>query len=314
MARGTNRFRHALTLALLAAGAGDAWAARLDKTGCADLNTELATLLGSGLKEDMDKGPAWGAANLNPERLITINRVVELQGLLEFRCGAPGRNMAKSPNAKPNDKAPADKAGAAKATAKSNGEHAEDAAAAMKPAQKARTMRRKRGSAATSPDLPAVVPVATTPAARGGCAAAPETAHPAATPAKPAPAIATTAVMAPPATPVATTTPPAAAPGKPAPELSKTATAASPAAAPSQAAKITPVSTQPQGAAEAKKTTPVAPITAPTPAPGQAAAAVPGATKSAVQKSAAKKPSRRDSTSAYVSPKDVNPFSMVNGN
>jgi hypothetical protein len=300
VARGTKRFRHALTLALLAAGAGNAWATRLDKTVCADLSTELTALLGSGLKEDMDKGPAWAAANLSPERLVSINRVVELQGQIEFRCGASGRNVAKSPNARPNDKAPGSKpANASAATAKSNGEVGDDAAPATKPAQKAKTMRRKRGSAATSPEMPAVVPVAATPAAQPA-SAAPVTAPAAAMPAKPAPGVQKTAVTTSPAAMLPAASP-GAAPAKPAPELGKTATVAP---------TVTPVSTTPQAAAEAKKTTPVAPITAPKPVPGQAAATVPGTQKTA----ATKKPSRRDSSSAYVSPDAVNPFSLITGN
>jgi hypothetical protein len=306
VARGTKRFRHALTLALLAAGAGGAWATRLDKTACAELNTELATLLGSGLKEDMDKGPAWAAANLSPERLVSLNRVVELQGQIEFRCGTPGRNVAKSPNAKPNDKAPADKPGTAKAaTAKSNGEDGDDAAPTTKPAQKAKTMRHKRGSAATSPDMPDVVPAAATPAAQPPHVTPPVTASAAATPAKPAPELLTTAVTAPPAT-----VSPAAAPAKPTPELSKTATTAPPTAPSPQAGQVTPVSTTPQAAAEAKKTTPVAPITAAAPAPAQGAAPVPGTQKTAAKK----KSSRRDSSSAYVSPTEADPFSLITGN
>ena len=162
MARGTTWFRYALTLALLAAGGGETWATRLDKTACADLNSELSGLLAPGLKEDMDKGPAWAAANLPPERLIVINRVIELQGQIEFRCGTP-RNLAKSPTPKPVDKTPADTPGTAKAaTAKSNADDSGDDTAPAKPAPK-KTMRRKRGSAATSPELPVVVPVATTP-------------------------------------------------------------------------------------------------------------------------------------------------------
>jgi hypothetical protein len=298
MARGTKRFRYAVTLALLAAGAGDAWATRLEKTACADLNTELASLLGSGLKEDMDKGPAWAAANLSPVRLVSINRVVELQGQIEFRCGTPGRNVAKSPNAKPNNKAPADQPGTAKATtAKSNAEDGDDAASATKPGQKARTMRRKRGSAATSPEVPAVVPVATTPAAPSPQVAPPVAASTAAMPPKAAPEIQKAAVTAPPAT-----ASPAATPASP-------PTAAPPTAALSQAPTVTPVSTTPQPAAEAKKTTPVAPITAPKPAPGQAAATVPGAQKTAAKK----KLLRRESSSAYVSPDDVNSFSLITG-
>ena len=304
MVRGTKRFRHALTLALLAAGSGGAWATRLDKTACADLSTELTTLLGSGLKEDMDRGPAWAAANLPPERLVIINRVVELQGQIEFRCGTPGRNVAKSPNAKPNDKTPGTKpANANAATAKSNAEEGDDPASVTKPAQKAKTMRHKRGSAATSPEVPAVIPVATTPTAQPA-SAAPVTAPAAAVPAKPASEVQKTAVTT---LPAATTTPaasPGAARAKPAPELGTTAPTAA------QAPKVTSVSTTPQGTAEAKKTPPIAPITAPTPAPSQPAATVPGTQKTAANK----KPSRRDSSSAYVSPDAVNPYSLITGN
>ena len=169
MARGKKRFRDALALALIAAGDGAAWAMRLDKTACADLNTELSSLLASGLKEDMDKGPAWAAANLSSERLVAINRVIELQGIIEFRCGAPPRAIAK-PDAKPE--APAEKPGTAKAaTAKSNAEDNEDAAA-QKPTQKSKTIRRRRGSAATMPGVPEIAPVANA-AAQTPVAAAP---------------------------------------------------------------------------------------------------------------------------------------------
>src|SRR5919204_1610182 len=97
VARGTPRLPFGVALALLAASAADASANRLDKAACADLNTELSGLLVPGLKEDMEKGPAWSAANLSPERLASINRVIELQGVLEFRCGNPARNIVKAP-------------------------------------------------------------------------------------------------------------------------------------------------------------------------------------------------------------------------
>jgi hypothetical protein len=273
VARGTKRLRHALALALLAAGAGGAWATHLDKIACADLNTELLNLLASGLKEDMDKGAAWASANLSPERLVSINRVIELQGQIEFRCGSPpSHNVAKSPNGKPGDKSPPAKAADGKAsTAKSTGEDADDAAAAAKP--KARTLHRKRGSAATITDVPSVIAATTSPAGK--------------------PARVNTQPTAP------TTLTPA----QPAPELDKTAGTTAPAAAqPPQASKVTPASTAPQ-AASAARTAAIGPVTAPTPAPpGHAAATAPGAQKTA----ASKKSSRRDTASAYVSPKDVN--------
>jgi len=288
VARGNKRFRDALALALIAAGAGAAWATRLDKTACADLNTELSSLLASGLKEDMDKGPAWGAANLSSERLVAINRVIELQGIIEFRCGALPRAIAK-PDAKPE--APAEKPGTAKAaTAKSNAEDNEDAAA-QKPTQKSKTMRRRRGSAATMPGVPEIAPVA------NAAAQAPAGAAPALTSAVP-PATVATAAM-----PVKTLSE---APKAPAPE--KAAATSAPATVP-QASPVVPVSTTPQATSGANKAATVAPVTAPTPEVAPRVAA------SGAQKTAAKrKPSRRDSTSAYVSPNDVNTYGLPTGN
>jgi hypothetical protein len=264
VARGTARFRYALTLALLAAGGGETWATHLDKAACADLNAELSGLLASGLKEDMDKGPAWAAANLPPERLVAINKVIELQAQVEFRCGSPGRNLAKSPNPKPGDKAPVDTPGTAKAAkAKSNADDSGDnAASATKPAPK-KTMRRKRGSAATSPELPAVIPVSATPTVQPR-ATAPAT-----------PPVVVTRARPLPVAPVATT-PAVSAPPKVAPANNPVRT----------------VSTAPDSA--------------------QASTAT-GTEKGATPKTAAKKPSRRDSTSAYVSPRDVNTFGLPTG-
>lgn len=294
MIRGTKRFRHALALALLVAGAGDAWATHLDKTACADLNTQLSSLLASGLKEDMDKGAAWASANLSPERLVSINRVIELQGLLEFRCGsAPGHNVAKVPNGKtPEDKSPAKAADGKASTAKSNGEEADDAAPATKPSQKARTLHRKRGSA--TPELPPVVTVSAEPAVQPPSVNTQPTTAATATSAKSASEVDKTTA----------TVPAAVLPTKAAAQLDKTAATTPPATPqPPQASKVTSVSTTPQAAAEAKKPM-AAPVTAPTPAQAQAPAVAPGAQKTATKK----KPARRDSTSAYVSPKDIGSF------
>jgi hypothetical protein len=316
VARGTTRFRYALTLALLAAGGGETWATRLDKTACADLNTELSGLLSSGLKEDMDRGPAWVAANLPPERLVAINKVIELQGLVEFRCGSPGRNLAKSPNPKPGDKAPADTPGAAKAaTAKSNAdESSDDAGPATKPAPK-KTMRRKRGSAATSPQLPVVVPVATTPTIQPR-ATAPATPPAAVTPAKPqlvAPA-ATTPAAQPTRTTAATSPPAAVTPAKLVPEANTKAVLAPPKVSPANN-PVRTVSATPDSA-QANAPVGIVPAAAAVAKPASAAQATPatGMDKSATPKAAAKKPSRRGSTSAYMSPADVNPFGLPTGN
>jgi hypothetical protein len=266
LVRGKTWLPLGVALALLAASGG-ASATRLDKTACADLNTELSGLLASGLKEDMDKGPIWAAANLSPERLAIINRAIELQGVLEFRCGNPARNIAK-PATKPDDKTPADKPGVSKAaTAKPNAEDNDEAAPA-KPQQKTKTLRRRRGSA-TNPDAPVVAPAATQPS-----------------PPPTAPAV-TTAAKAAPETPTAT---------KPAPELEKTATASPPMPSAPQAGKVTPV--------ELNKAPAAPPVTA---------SAQPKPSAAGAQKTAKKKPSRRDSTSAYVSPSDVNTYGLWTG-
>ncbi len=96
------------------------------------------------------------------------------------------------------------------------------------------------------------------------------------------------------------------APKAPAPE--KTAATSAPATVP-QASPVVPVSTTPQAASEANKAATVAPVTAPTPE------AAPKVAASGAQKTAAKrKPSRRDSTSAYVRPNDVNTYGLPTGN
>src|SRR5262245_14652135 len=114
MARCTTWLLLGAALALLAESGGEASATRLDKAACADLNTELSGLLVPGPQEEMEKGPAWAAADVRPERLAIINKVIELQGMLEFRCGNPARNIAK-PDTKPDDKTQPEQPGASKA-------------------------------------------------------------------------------------------------------------------------------------------------------------------------------------------------------
>jgi hypothetical protein len=165
VARKIRHLRDAVALVLVAGCAGGAWANRLDKTACADLSAEVSSLLASGLKEDMDMGPAWGAANLSLERLVAINRVIDLQGQLEFRC-ASGK-VAKSPT----ETASPDKATTSKtSTAKSSGE-AGDETPSM-PTQKANPVRGKRGSAAKSLELSPVAPATASQAAASPAPAA----------------------------------------------------------------------------------------------------------------------------------------------
>jgi len=260
VARGIRRLRDAAALVLVAGGAAGAWANRLDKTACADLSAEVSSLLAAGLKGDMDKGPAWGAANLSLERLVAINRVIDLQGQIEFRCGS----------GKVADKATTNQT----STAKSSGEAADETPSL--PSQKAKPVRGKLGSAAKSLELSPVAPATAAPVAASHAAASP----------------------APPASPT---------PSSPPPQGETTAATSPSTASPPQLATVAPTSTAPRAASDtSKQATP--PATTPPPAPTNAAAIL------AVQKSSARKKSSRRDGSAYVSPKEANPFSLLLGN
>ena len=73
-------------LLAIAAGAGSAAAAQLDKVACEALKTEEATLVTAGIKTDMDKGPEWAKTNLAPDRLQQVARYIELEEQISFRC------------------------------------------------------------------------------------------------------------------------------------------------------------------------------------------------------------------------------------
>jgi hypothetical protein len=61
-------------------------AAPLDAETCAKLETEHNDLEGAGVVKDMEKGPDWAKANLGLEKLQRIQRFIELEELLMFRC------------------------------------------------------------------------------------------------------------------------------------------------------------------------------------------------------------------------------------
>jgi hypothetical protein len=101
-------------------------------------------------------------------------------------------------------------------------------------------------------------------------------------------------------------------PAKLVPEVNKTAVSALPKVAPANN-PVRTVSTTPDSA-QAKASVGTVPVAA-VAAPASAAQAAPatGTEKGATPKTAAKKPSRRDSTNAYMSPADVNPFGLPTG-
>ena len=93
--------RNFLALAVLAGSLVAALAAKLDKTACNELSTELAGIVASGVRDDMGRGPDWAQSSLPPERLRSVRRLLEVEEQLEFRCGTGrGKALAVTP-AKP---------------------------------------------------------------------------------------------------------------------------------------------------------------------------------------------------------------------
>jgi hypothetical protein len=46
----------------------------------------------------MERGPEWALANLPPEKIASIRRLIEVEEQLEFRCGmGPSRIVSTSP-------------------------------------------------------------------------------------------------------------------------------------------------------------------------------------------------------------------------
>jgi hypothetical protein len=72
--------------------------APLDKDGCANLKAEQAQLEHAGARGNMAKGPQWAKANLEPDKLDQIRRLLEVDEQLLFRCqGRPLVNLPKDP-------------------------------------------------------------------------------------------------------------------------------------------------------------------------------------------------------------------------
>lgn len=101
-------------------------AAPLDKEECAKLKGEQAQLEQGGVRASMGRGPEWAKANLAPEKLEQVRRIIELDEQLLFRCqGKPLVSFREAPDPDPAATGSKD---AAKATA---------AKAAKKPVKKA---------------------------------------------------------------------------------------------------------------------------------------------------------------------------------
>jgi hypothetical protein len=78
----------AVMAALLIWPAG-ARAAPLDQAACDGLKSERSAMVAAGLEVDRNRGPEWARANLAPDRLKLIERMIAVDEQLSFRCGEP---------------------------------------------------------------------------------------------------------------------------------------------------------------------------------------------------------------------------------
>ena len=85
-----------LVIAALLLQAPAARAAQLDKDSCSKLKTEQAQLEQGGVRGSLGKGPEWAKANLAPEKLEQVRRLIEVDEQLLFRCG--GRPLVLLPS------------------------------------------------------------------------------------------------------------------------------------------------------------------------------------------------------------------------
>jgi hypothetical protein len=299
-----------IVAAVSVAGPGVAWATKLDKAACTDLSTELTAVMATGVKADMERGPGWAKANMPPERLESVRRLLELEDQLEFRCGIRGKGIkaqeqptpsaAEAPDSKAAEPRPPGADGAPAPTEKRTGTTPAMMAPVFKP-----LVAMQPSSVAPAAAAPTAAPVKIAPTAPAVVAPAatqaksvPPTATAVTKPVQPAPVVAVNPPVAP---PLATTAPvsapqPAATPPVtkigPLPSAAGTAPAApvAPAAQPARPAPIMaanppvvaptaatgPVSVSPAGAPPVTKIGPLPSAAGTAPVPSTAALPTPG--------------------------------------
>ena len=168
MARTTSR--SAVTgLALLAAAfwTTGAAAAPLDAEACDKLQQEQSGLVKAGARQIMAKGAAWAAGNLTQDKLAEIQRLIEVDEQIEFRCTPPRAAKPAEQAKAPPAAAPApatDKAGA-KAPAPAVKASAQAKAASPKPQPAGAGKAGKADAKATAPAAKAAASKAARPKA-----------------------------------------------------------------------------------------------------------------------------------------------------
>ena len=66
--------------------ADPASAVPLDPQTCIQLREERLNLVMDGARDNMARGPEWGRANLTPAQLKAVQRLIELDEQIGFRC------------------------------------------------------------------------------------------------------------------------------------------------------------------------------------------------------------------------------------
>jgi hypothetical protein len=85
----------------------DSLAAQLDKDSCTKLKNEQGQLERDGARGSLGRGPDWAKANLGPEKMEQIRRLIEVDEQLLFRCGGrPLVVLPSDPDAAPGEGAP----------------------------------------------------------------------------------------------------------------------------------------------------------------------------------------------------------------
>jgi hypothetical protein len=76
----------AILIGLVALAASPAGAKPLDQQTCLLLDQQLKAIEATGIKADLEKGPAWGRANLAQSRLDQIRIYLDIAEKVLFRC------------------------------------------------------------------------------------------------------------------------------------------------------------------------------------------------------------------------------------
>jgi hypothetical protein len=68
-------------------------AAPLDQAACDAIKQDLSALERGGSRAAFDKGAAWAKANLKPEQIALVERLLDAEAQFLFRCPQPKRSF-----------------------------------------------------------------------------------------------------------------------------------------------------------------------------------------------------------------------------